>query len=151
MHFYYGLFACINLVDDMPLFSTVFLFNDRFSAKFDRFLSKFVRESPRQFSEKFTNLSVKSADNSVKPAKIQDSRIRLFFCRLHCVSAKFFQISLIFLIFSKPDRIAMVQISSIHRTFEHWWQFVIWGDLGPLKKGSLVHVAPAYAGFRERV
>jgi hypothetical protein len=74
IYVYYGLFAYTNLVDIMSLFFTVFLFN---AAKFDRFLPKFVRESSEQFSKKFSDLSVKSADNSTKLAKIQDSRILL--------------------------------------------------------------------------
>jgi hypothetical protein len=46
--------------------------------------------------EKVDDFSVMSADNSVKLAEIQDSRIRLFLHHLHYVSADFFQILLIF-------------------------------------------------------
>jgi hypothetical protein len=42
IYVYYGLFACTNLVDIMMLFLLFFLSNDRFSVKFNRFLSKFI-------------------------------------------------------------------------------------------------------------
>jgi hypothetical protein len=71
-------------------FSRFFLSNDRFSAKFDRFLLKFVWESLGRFLEKVDDLSVKSADNSTKPAKVWDSRIRLILRLLHCILAEFF-------------------------------------------------------------
>jgi hypothetical protein len=45
IYVYYGLFVYTNLVDVISLFSTVFLFIDRFLIKFDRFLPKFGRES----------------------------------------------------------------------------------------------------------
>jgi hypothetical protein len=42
IYVYYRLFVCINLVDVIQLFFTVFLFNDRFSEKFDQFFTLFA-------------------------------------------------------------------------------------------------------------
>jgi hypothetical protein len=52
IYVYYGLFACTNLVDIMPLFFIVFCSIYQFSAKIARFLAKFAQKSSRQFSGK---------------------------------------------------------------------------------------------------
>jgi hypothetical protein len=65
IYVYYGLFACINLVDAISLFSTVFSFHDRFSRKFGRFFTLSVRKSASQFLIKVDELSANAADNSV--------------------------------------------------------------------------------------
>jgi hypothetical protein len=49
---YYGLFICINLVNVMSLFFTVFSFHLPNFGKNGRFLAKTARNSPHQFSEK---------------------------------------------------------------------------------------------------
>jgi hypothetical protein len=77
-------------------FLQLFLFNDRFSWKFDRFLPKFVRKSPGRFSRKLGSFSMNSADNSVNPAEIRISKFWLFLRLCHCVSAEFSRISLNF-------------------------------------------------------
>jgi hypothetical protein len=59
IYVYYRLFARTNLIDVMPLFFTVFCFIYRFSTKIARFLSKFVRKSPRRFLGKIADLLVK--------------------------------------------------------------------------------------------
>jgi hypothetical protein len=112
IYVYYGLFACTNLVDVMPLFSRFFHFIYQFSAEIVRFLPKFARKSPRQFSRKITDLSMKSAE-------FQYSRFSLFLCRLQWVSAEFSRISPIFPNFPKTDGIAQVRFSSFRRIFEH--------------------------------
>jgi hypothetical protein len=65
IYVYYGLFACINLVDAISLFSTVFSFHDRFSRKFGRFFTLSVRKLASQFLIKVDELSANAADNSV--------------------------------------------------------------------------------------
>jgi hypothetical protein len=87
IYVYYGLFACTNLVDIMMLFLLFFLSNDRFSVKFNRFLSKFIRKSCGRFSEKVSDFLT---DNSAKPAEIRDSRIQLFLRHLQCASINFY-------------------------------------------------------------
>jgi hypothetical protein len=74
---YYILFICINLVDVMSLFFTVFHSIYRFSAKIDRFSEK--KSKNRRFSKK-------PIDLSIKPACFEFS---LFFHWLRCFSTKF--------------------------------------------------------------
>jgi hypothetical protein len=86
VYFYYGLFACINLVDVMPLFSTVFFLSIyRFSAKFARFL----KNSPKNRHDEFWYCG-----------------FLLFLSHLQCVSTEFSRISPFFPIFPKIDGIA---------------------------------------------
>jgi hypothetical protein len=107
IYVYYGLFVYTNLVDVISLFSTVFLFIDRFLIKFDRFLPKFGRESSGWILKKITNLSMKSTDNSAKPAGFRYSRFWLFLRRAFWPN--FLEFHRIFPKFSKTDEIAMVR------------------------------------------
>jgi hypothetical protein len=83
IYMYYGLFACTNLVDVMPLFSTVFSFHLPI-------FGKIRPEIATTNFRKITALSVKSADNLPKSAKFWYSRFLLFLRCLQCISAKFF-------------------------------------------------------------
>jgi hypothetical protein len=99
IYVYYVLFACINLVDVMLLFFTVFRSIYQFSAKIIRFLAKFTQKSRRRFSEKLIDLSVKSA-------YFWSSQFSLFLCHLRCILSRIFLNSDdFFLNFSKIDGI----------------------------------------------
>jgi hypothetical protein len=77
IYVYYGLFACINLVDVMPLFSRFFF------VQFTDFWQKL-------FGNRHTDFQAKPVDLSVKSAAFRSSRFSLFLRRLRCVSAEFY-------------------------------------------------------------
>jgi hypothetical protein len=84
IYVYYGLFACTNSVDVMPLFFMIFLFH----------LPIFVKTSPSFWQNEPENCHAdfweNPADLSVKLATFQSSWFSLFLHRLRCVSADFF-------------------------------------------------------------
>jgi hypothetical protein len=83
IYVYYGLFACTNLVDVMPLF-----FHDFFipSTDFWQKSPDFLQNSP---GNRHVDFWEKPADLSVKPAAFRSSRFSLFLHRLQCVLAEF--------------------------------------------------------------
>jgi hypothetical protein len=83
IYMYYGLFTCINLVDTMSLFFTIFLFHLLNFTKIGMFPTKTVRNSPRRFSDK-------SADLSVKPVVFWCFRFSVFLHHLQYISTEFF-------------------------------------------------------------
>jgi hypothetical protein len=79
IYMYYGLFTCINLVDIISLFFTIFSFHLPNFAKIGMFPTKTVRNSPRRFSDK-------SADLSVKPVVFWCFRFSVFLHHLRYIS-----------------------------------------------------------------
>jgi hypothetical protein len=105
IYVYYRLFACTNLVDVIQLFFTVFLFNDRFSEKFDRFFTLFARKSSSWLSIKVGEFSANLVDNLVNSAEFWFSSFFLILSLLRCVSVDFFRFSPNFSEFYKIRRI----------------------------------------------
>jgi hypothetical protein len=116
IYVYYGLFACTNLVDVMPLFFHGFFIP---STDFWQKSPDFCQNSP---GNRHANFWEKPADLSVKPTAFRSSRFSLFLHRLRCVLAEFCRISPIFPNFPKTDRIGEARFSSFRRIFEHWVQ-----------------------------
>jgi hypothetical protein len=92
IYVYYGLFAYINLVDVMPLFSRFFVLFTDFWQNSLGFWQNSSENHHADFREKPANLSVKST-------ALWSSRFSLFIHRPQCILIEFSQISSIFSIF----------------------------------------------------